>query len=231
MAAPPLYELVRDLGVFRGLSEGEAQGVLPHARLHQAREGSHVYVQGAPAVRIFFLVSGRFKVVQSSSEGQQIIAHWVEPGQFFGFAGAFGLEDYFGTAVAVTDSVMLAWPMAAWPKIVALQPTLAEAALRTVGTHLQDMFSRLHDVGSARVEQRIARALLGLVRQSGRPTRQGVEVGFPITRQDVADMTTATLFTVSRTLSAWEQAGVLAGGRRRIEVLDLPALTRIAGEA
>ena len=41
-------------------------------------------------------------------------------------------------------------------------------------------------------------------------------------------MTSTTLHTVSRTLSAWKQAGILADHGRRIAVRDLGALDRFA---
>jgi len=168
------------------------------------------------------------KIAQLSQEGQQIIAHWVVPGQLFGLAVAMGRSDYPGTAVAAADSAVLEWPVGAWGQMTAASPAFAAAALRTVGGHLQDAFARLREVSAARVEQRVARALLRLVRQSGRRTEQGVQIEFPITRRDIAEMTSTTLYTVSRTLSAWEQAGVLTGGRRRIVILDPHALVRIA---
>jgi len=227
---PPVHALVQDLDLFKGLPEREAEGVLAEARLRKVAGGGSVFAQGAPALRFYMLVEGRLKIVQTSPEGQQIIAHWVAPGQFFGLAVALGRDDYPGTAVAVTGSTVLAWPVAAWEKLASAHPAVAEAALRTIGGHLQDAFARLREVTAARVEQRIARALLRLVRQSGRRTELGVQIEFPITRQDIAEMTSTTLYTVSRTLSAWEQAGVLTGGRRRIVVLDPHALVRLAGE-
>ena len=39
-----------------------------------------------------------------------------------------------------------------------------------------------------------------------------MEIDFPISRQDVAEMTGTTLHTVSRILSAWEQQGLVEGG-------------------
>ena len=70
------------------------------------------------------------------------------------------------------------------------------------------------------VERRIAHALLRLVQQSGRKVEAGVEIDFPISRQDVAEMTGATLYTVSRVLSAWEEKGLVAGGRQKITLRD-----------
>lgn len=226
----PVHALVRNLDLFKGLPEREAEDVLAEARLRKVAEGSSVFVQGAPALRFYMLAEGRLKIVQTTPEGQQIIAHWVAPGQFFGLAAALGRDDYPGTATAVTGSTVLAWPMTAWEKLAFAHPAVAEAALRTIGGHLQEAFARLREVSAERVEQRIARALLRLVRQSGQRTEQGVQIEFPITRQDIAEMTSTTLYTVSRTLSAWEQAGVLTGGRRRIVVLDPHALVRFAGE-
>ena len=224
------YALARDLGPFKALPEAQARDVLGWARLRTVPEGGHVFVQGAPALRFFLLIEGRLKIVQATPEGEQIIAHWVAPGEFFGLAVAMGRTDYPGTAVAVAASTALAWPEAAWADLLALHPVVADAALRTVGGHLQDAFARLREVTAAHVEQRIARALLRLIRQAGRRTEQGVQIKFPITRQDIAEMTSTTLYTVSRTLRAWEHAGVLTGGRRRIVVVDPHALVRLAGE-
>ena len=39
-----------------------------------------------------------------------------------------------------------------------------------------------------RVEQRLARTLLRLMEKAGRPTAAGIEIDFPITRQDLAEM-------------------------------------------
>ena len=94
----------------------------------------------------------------------------------------------------------------------------------------REAYTASREVASARVEQRIARTLLRLIRQSGRRTADGIEIEFPITRREIAEMASTTLHTVSRALSGWEQSGVLTGGRRRIVVLDSHALVRIAHE-
>ena len=78
------------------------------------------------------------------------------------------------------------------------------------------------------VEQRSARALVRLVRQAGRKVPEGVEIDFPITRQELAEMSGSTLHTVSRTLSAWEHKGVLESTRRHIVVCKPHALVAMA---
>ena len=76
------------------------------------------------------------------------------------------------------------------------------------------------EMSTQHVEQRIAHALLRLVKQSGKRVDHGVEIDFPISRQDIAQMTGTTLYTVSRTLSAWEARGLVESSRQKIIVRE-----------
>jgi CRP/FNR family transcriptional regulator, nitrogen oxide reductase regulator len=99
---------------------------------------------------------------------------------------------------------------------VARFPALAANTLQAVGGRLQETQTRIVEISTQQVEQRIAHALLRLAKQSGRKLDHGVEIDFPITRQDIGQMTGTTLHTVSRILSGWEQAGLIESGRQRI---------------
>ena len=66
------------------------------------------------------------------------------------------------------------------------------------------------------------------MRQAGRKTEDGILIDFPLSRQDLAEMTGATLHTVSRLMAAWEAKGIVAGGRKRVTVRDPHALVVIA---
>lgn len=224
-------ETISSLPPFRALSHPERVEILFGAKRIVVAEGTTIFAEGARPAAFFLLVSGQAKVVQLTPDGGQIVAHFVVPGQFFGLAVAVGLPAYPGTAIAATKSVVLSWPAGVWAELAAAHPSFGEAALLTVGSYLQEAFTRLRQVASGRVEQRIAHALLRLLGQSGERREQAMEIAFPVTRQDVAEMASTTLHTVSRTLHAWEEAGILSGGRRRIVIRDPAALTRIAGEA
>ena len=69
---------------------------------------------------------------------------------------------------------------------------------------------------------------VGLVSQAGRRTEDGIEIDFPISRQDIAEMTGTTLHTVSRLLSAWEEEGIVRSGRQKVTVTDPHALMLLA---
>jgi CRP/FNR family transcriptional regulator, nitrogen oxide reductase regulator len=220
--------LVQGFEAFEGLSGDDLDDILRNARAKRYAKGTAVFRQGDEAEAFFVLLDGRLKVVQTTPDGRQVVVRFVNPGELFGIAAAIGRRDYPGTAVAADESVALAWDMDEWPALVARHPRVATNTLKTIGSRLQEQQTKVREMSTERVERRIAHVLLRLARQAGRRIETGVEIEFPITRQDIAEMTAATLFTVSRVMSAWEQAGIVEGGRQRIVVRDSHALVRVA---
>lgn len=223
--------LIEGLEAFVGLVPDDLDEILRHATSRRVEKNATVFQQGAPAEAFFVLLDGRLKVVQNTPDGQQVVVRFVNPGELFGIAAAIGRRDYPGTALAAIDSVALGWEMSYWPTLVGRYPTVSANALSTVGGRLQEQHTRLREMATQKVERRIAHILLRLIRQAGRKVDGGIEIDFPIARQDLAEMAGATLFTVSRVMSAWEQAGVVEGGRQRIVISDPHALVRIAEDA
>ncbi len=95
---------------------------------------------------------------------------------------------------------------------------IAANAVEVVGTRTEEMLHRLQEFATEPVERRIAWALLRLCEQAGRQVGTGVEIGFPLSRQDITEMTGTTLYTVSRTLREWERQGMVVSGRQRVVV-------------
>jgi CRP-like cAMP-binding protein len=68
------------------------------------------------------------------------------------------------------------------------------------------------------------------VRQAGRRVETGVLIDLPLSRDDIAQMTGTTLYTVSRIVSRWEADGVLEAGRQRVVIRNPHALAMAADE-
>src|SRR6187402_751813 len=220
--------LVASFPLFAGLDGAELDAILAEARSIRYPKNSAVFEEGGDAHSFFVLLHGHVRASKMTPAGQQVVVRYVTPGEIFGVAPAIGLTKYPATATAVDDSVALAWPSAAWPRLVAQHPMLATNTLQTVGSRLQETHTRVVEMSTQQVERRVAHTLLRLAKQSGRKVEHGIEIDFPISRQDIAEMTGTTLHTVSRTLSAWEGQGLVEGGRQRIVVRDPHALFLLA---
>jgi CRP-like cAMP-binding protein len=220
--------LIAGLPPFRGLADDALDHIIRAARSTRYPKDSSVFEQEAEARSFFLLLGGHIRVVRTSPEGHQVIARYISEGELFGIAVAMGRTTYPASAVAAVDCVVLSWPNSIWPDLQARYPGFGAGVAGTIGSRLQETQDRVMEMSTAQVEQRVAHALLRLVRQSGRKTENGIEIDFPITRQDIAEMTGTTLHTVSRLLSAWEDQGVVAGGRQKVVVTDPHALMLIA---
>ncbi len=220
--------VIRSLPLFEKMSDADLDRFMSHATLRRLVQGEAVFKQGQTAKSFYLLLSGRLKVTQVTGDGQQIIVRVVHPGELFGFARALARPDYPGTATAATDSMALAWPNDLWPEFVERNPHLAARTMQTLGRQLDEAHTRLREMSTEEVERRIAHAILRLSRKAGRSQDAGIQISFPISRKDIAEMTGTTLHTVSRVLSAWDALGLVEVGRQKVVICDLPGLTRLA---
>jgi CRP/FNR family transcriptional regulator, nitrogen oxide reductase regulator len=223
--------LVANLPLFAGFSADELTEILHEARSLRIAKNRNVFAEGEDAHSFFVLLHGHVRASKTTPTGEQVVVRYVAPGETFGVAPAIGLKRYPATATAVDDSVALAWPSAAWPRLVSRFPALATNTLQTIGSRLQETHTRVVEMSTQQVEQRVAHALLRLAKQAGHKVEHGVEIGFPISRQDIAQMTGTTLHTVSRILSGWEQRGLIESGRQRIVLREPHKLLVLAEES
>jgi len=223
--------LVAGLSLFRGFATDQIKDILSIARSARFPKDGHVFDQGAEAQSFFLLLHGHVRAVKVTPAGEQVVVRYVSPGELFGVAPAIGLATYPATAIAAVDSVVLIWPASAWPELIKKYPSLASGTLQMVGARLQEAHTRVIEMSTEEVERRVARALLRLANQAGRKVDRGIEIDFPISRQNIAEMTGTTLHTVSRILSAWAQAGIVESGRQRVTLRDAHRLMMIAEAA
>ncbi|MGY5809300.1 Crp/Fnr family transcriptional regulator [Rhizobium sp. LEGMi198b] len=223
--------VLKSLPLFDRMSDRDLNAMLEHAVSRRVMPGDAVFEQGAPAKSFFLLLHGRLKVTQVTPDGQQIIVRMVHPGDLFGFAMALQRADYPGTAIAAAESLTLAWPTEMWSRFVEQNPRLAVTAMQTIGQRLEEAHTRIREMSTEEVERRVAHAVLRLSRQAGKQVDTGIRIDFPISRQDIAEMTGTTLHTVSRILSAWEARGIVEGGRQKLTICDPQKLLNLADRA
>lgn len=220
--------LISGLPAFAGLDGRDLDTILSRARSSRFAKDSEVFGQDEEATSFFLLLSGHIRVVRTSPEGHQVIARYITEGELFGIAIAMGRTTYPASAIAAVDCVVLAWPNSAWADLQSRFPAFGASAYKTIGSRLQETQAQVMEMSTQQVEQRIAHALLRIVSQSGRKTAEGIEIDFPITRQDIAEMTGTTLHTVSRLLSAWEDQGIVRSQRQKVMVTDPHTLMMVA---
>lgn len=220
--------ILKNLPCFAQLSDAELGDVASKATSRRYSAGTAIFEQGSDAKQFYVLVHGRLRVTQVTPTGEQIVVRVVNPGELCGIAKPMGRTTYPATATAAVESLALGWPMDQWDGLVSGYPSFAAAAMSTIGNRLQDAHSRIREMSTEVVERRVAHSVLRLAQQSGKREADGIRIDFPISKQDLAEMTGTTLHTVSRILTAWEEAGLVDTGRQKLIVKDPHRLLLIA---
>jgi len=222
------HSLIAGFALFKDFSTEQMKSVLKGARSIRYPANQNVFEQDSAAHSFFFLLHGHLRVAKMTPDGRQVVVRYVNPGDLFGIAQAMGRATYPATSTAVVDSIALVWPSSSWPNLTEQYPAFVTNAMHAVGRRLQEAHGKVVGLATQTADRRIAHVLLDLVQKTGRESALGTEISFPLSRQDVAEMTGTTLHTVSRLLSAWEEQGIVKSRRRKIAVSNWSALKAIA---
>ena len=216
------------LPLFSTLPLDALDDVARSCRMARVGPDTVIFLEGDSAGGAHVLAEGRVKIVREHEDGREVILRIIQPGEAFGVSGGWGTSHYPASAVAMEPSVVLRFPARELTALILRYPPFALALIQELGQRLREAEARIGGLQTERVERRIARELLLLADQAGCRTPHGLEIAVPLSRQDLADLCGTTQSTVSRTLSAWDRAGIIRSRRERVVIVDRDALAGIA---
>ncbi len=204
--------------LFQAMTASEREAVLGAAAHRSLHKGQVLIRQGEPASTFFLMERGYLKLTQLTPDGAEVIVRFVGPGDPVAGVAALGEAPYPVTAAACDAVDALAWSRGQLADLLARYPQLKTNILREMTAHMDDALTRLRELATLDVRQRLAHTLLRLTVKAA--AGAGLAVPHTLTRQELAELTGTTLFTVSRILTEWEGAGLVHSTRGHVAVLD-----------
>jgi CRP-like cAMP-binding protein len=200
------------LGTFRKF---EARRVL----LHESEQSTHVVL----------LLSGLTKVTAVTPDGGFALLAIRGPGDFVGELASLDGQPRSATVTTASTVEARVLSQAQFQGFLSRHPDTAVAIIRGVGRKLRLATQRRVNFSGTEVQVRLARVLLELVSEFGRPSDDGVEIEVPLTQPELAALVGAAEPTVHKVLAALRRERVLTTGYRSLTVHDLVVLRTIAG--
>ncbi len=216
---------VRQSSVFEGLSPAETAQISSYSQSRQLARGEMLFREGEPVRHISLLCSGRMKVTQLGPSGHQVILRLKVPGEIVSELGLPANSFHSSTAEALEPSLVLLWPLDVFQKLSDRFPVLHRNVARLLADRLQKLEERFRELATEQVAPRLARMLVRLLQHVGRPAEGAVRVD--LSRDELAQLTGTTLFTVSRLLSEWEERDIVHATRGAVVVQDLRRLAEL----
>ncbi|WP_420631912.1 Crp/Fnr family transcriptional regulator [Candidatus Leptofilum sp.] len=215
---PELFALMKTSTLFKSLDDSAIKAIYEAGVLEKFRKDSFIFHQDEPAKTISILVHGVVHLSQLTVKGQQVIMHYLAPGDEMGILALFPDQVYPVTAVSAADCLLLSWPDKILAALIKQFPQLALNALQMMTNRFVVLQNQYRQLATERAEQRIARTLLQIAQKSGKNDSQGSWLSPPPSRQQVAEMTGTTLYTVSRICSKWEKEGIIVTSRKWLQI-------------
>ena len=216
--------------LFQNLARPDLQRLQQSAAERHKRKGEFYFHQGDPATEYFVLSSGKAKLVRTEADGRSVIIRIVGPTEPFTNPGALlNGEQGFASAQAMEDSRAFVWDASTILWEMTHHPVVSLNTIRLMAERSYENAVRLRDLATANVERRLARLLLRLAQSMGRKTSGGVVIEVPLSGRDLAELTIATPYTVSRILAGWRRRRVADMQHQRIRILDSQRMAALAG--
>ncbi len=177
--------------LFHGMAATDARAILAAGSPRALRKGEALIRQGEPASAFFLVDCGYLKLTQLTAEGAEVIVRFVGPWDPVAGVAALGEAPYPVTATACDAVSVLAWPRAVLADLLARYPELKTSILREMTAHMDDALTRLRELATLKVSQRLAHTLLRLTQP--KPTGAGhLAIPHSLTRQELAELTTVS---------------------------------------
>ena len=189
--------------------------------------GDVLFHEGDDAGAVVVLLDGRVKAAVNR-DSREVILAFPGPGELLGELSAVDGRPRSGTVRAVDDVEALVIPGSAFRAFLERRPRVALVLLRSVTARLRASDRQRVDYAVNDVVVRVAVRLVELCDRFGAERDGHVDTGLAISQDELAAWAGASREAVAKAMAVLRTLGWVQTERRRILVLDLPALRRYA---
>lgn len=208
-------KLLKAMPLFSALEEPALRRLIACCRVLKARSGEALFEAGDPADRFFVILSGRVKIYQTSSRGDEQILHLYGPGHAFGEAAMWSGGNLPASAQAVEPSELFIVSRMALRTAAAQDPDLLFGMLAGMSAKLREFARLIEELSLKEVPARLAGVLLAEARQAGVnpfPLRQ--------TKRELAAQIGTVPETLSRAFAKLRAAGLVEVRGASVRIKD-----------
>ena len=205
-------EILRQVPLFAELDTEALALLASRLRRRKLPGGTPVVYKGDPSGALYLIASGRVKVHQASTSGDEVILDVKGPGDFFGEMSLLDGQPRSADVSTLEASELLLLEGDALRETIHQQPAVAWTLLRLLSQRLREQNEQAEMLMTRDVAGRVADRLLRLGKSQGtlQPDGKSIQLDVRLTQSDIASLVGATRERVSRALSAFRTSGAIA---------------------
>jgi len=212
---------LQQVEVFQDLSEAQIYEVERNTRMSTVGPGRILYQPDEKSETLFLLKTGHVQIYRISPDGKRFIISNIEPGMFFGEMALLGQSRRDSFAETLEESTLCVISRRDLEYLIGRFPTVGVRIMQTLADRLSEAETQLEDLALKSLTARLATLILRLSSDADARVTG-------LTHSDMAERVGTSRETATQALNELKHAGMIAIGRKRIDVLDRQALEDVA---
>lgn len=188
-------------------------------QIRTLEENQTLYFQGDEHDCFYLVRSGFLHTIVHGANGRALLLEIFGPDTLFGEASAFVDQPRHVSAVAVTPAVLSQYKVSELMPVLAREPELAISLIQLLGLKHRKLIDKLFEATSSAPRERLE-GLLGRIAASSADIQS-----LRLTHEQLGNMTGLNRVTVTRTLKALAEDGLVSTRSKGVQILD-PARLR-----
>ncbi|MBV9250324.1 MAG: Crp/Fnr family transcriptional regulator [Acetobacteraceae bacterium] len=194
---------------FQAMKPEELNEILGLATERRVRRGQTIFQKGDDSSSMMAVLSGRVRISAVSAEGKEITLNVINPGEVFGEIALLDGQPRSADATASEETVLLVVERRHFLPFLTRNPDLMLRFIAVLCDRLRRTSGTLEQIALLDLPARLARVLLKLAADYGRPDAGGIRIDLKLSQRDLSTLVASTRESVNKLLSAWREDKVL----------------------
>lgn len=212
--------------LFKDLSSDELQTVDLNKGCSLFKRGDIIYHEGNRISGFYCVNKGIIKIYKTGIDGKEQIIRFAKKGDIIGYRSVLSRELACTTTKVLEDAILCFIPSVILFDLVKTNPGFAIQLMQLTCKELGEANNYITDIAQKTVRERLAEILLLLKTTFELDENQVLKIS--LTREELANMVGTATESVIRLLSEFKTDGYIELQGRKIRILDLPGLQRVA---
>ncbi|CAM4259546.1 response regulator [Flavobacterium terrigena] len=200
----------------------ELNKIIEERKLRTVRKKQVLYYQGDKATNIYLIHKGKIKTTKIADDGRELTTKIYNVDEFVGVHMIFLSENYIDNAIAIEDCILSIFSINEIEKLISQYPDVASKFIKILSNEIVEKEEQLLQMAYSSVRKRIAESLLNFQKQH---CINGNNIN--LTRNELANLSGTAPETVSRTLTEFDNEGLIDKSRNEIILLNLQKLSSL----
>lgn len=194
------------------------------------QKGEQIFKSGDPLKSLFAIRSGTIKSYTITEQGDEQITGFHLAGDVIGFDGIHS-QTHQSFAQSLETAMICEIPFATLDELSGTMPKLRQQIMRLMSTEIISDQEMILLLSKKNAEERLAAFINNLAIRYANRGFSAKEFRLTMTRGDIGNYLGLTVETISRLLGRFQKSGLIEVKGKYITILDLEALTQLAGNS